>query len=485
MILETILDYLKNNPKQARVIKNVGVILLLLLLFSILANIQTSRPFVLQKTPLNASTFATLQGDDLRYFNGLVFLKTNTTTQKTTVISKGLRLPTIESLYFLGDNGALAVFSGNFYATPLESYIDNLHLNDIDSQTLSGILWYINFGNGSVQPVATHAPDRDAFYYNPSSKVAYYIAPELAGEETGEENPIVSKAQRVLYTIANPSESPQAVAALPTAGEAGRYIQPCTSHTLCVITSGVDTKHQLYTLDDNKFKKLLETNGFILPTGSTDMFVKAVITPGEARQIDDLSMTNDSTQFISYDISTSKERVLDAPQKGVVGVFALAQNKAVSIIGNINSLSRITIHDASTFIGLSKTTLSTDTASQTILPNNHVLSSPYSVSYDLDAKQMLSLDNNESYIYAGQHSIPTKNQTSPSSIVETCVKRYNGSSTYTEKAALYTLYIPYSDTFSSTTAGVADCLFKEPSNSYGYIFDIKGIDPVTGKIATS
>ena len=484
MIFEQIIDHLRNNPRQAMLAKIAGIGLVAFVIFVLMINLPTSQPSPLRDISLSSEGFPSLQGDSIVYYNGVAFVRADLNSGKSSVLSKPMRLPNITSLHVVGDSGALATFSGSLSTTPAEWFLSELAVDSLDDTIMSSILWYIDFKSGEISTVPTSSVDNAAYYYSPNNKNAYYVSAYIPPLETGEASPLRSTAERILYKLSSDSNEPVEVAKITEAGQTGQYVFPCLEYEICVVTKDNNQKNVLYGFDNQKLSKIFESSDLLLPTGDPDKLLSyKTFATDKKTNVDDTSVTGDDTEYYLYSIADKKIQKTGIRVGGVVGLVPLVNKNSLTLYLNINSTDLNTVHRTPSVVGVANVSKSSKNTPDTT-PKNTILAPSFATTYSYDKPQLITSSNKSSTLYAGPGKLPTKPKTPPTELIQSCVQQHGSEVEYTAMHSLYTLYVPVSGAFAATVEQIGDCILKNPSDTFGYTFQVMGTSPESGRIIT-
>lgn len=480
MLLENILEYIREDPRRAKIVKVVGFIFLLLIVITILFNIPTSRPLQIRNIDLPGRSFARQDGKFLRYFNGLAFVKTNLQDTSSTIISKGMLLPSITQVYFVDDKGALVSFEGTrIYSSRLAKYNDSMHLDYFEKEAWSNLLWYVNFSTGDITPVEGNAPSTPQTVVGSNRTSIFYVAKQEQQNDSNYNDDDQESPRFSLFSLDTTTQQRTVLAALPEKTDAVLSVARCHDAGVCVISYANDS-YNLLAYKDKKLISILTTKDTILPTNDLKKFV---IVKGFVDYNDHGGDTPEDSTVVSkatayeYDISTKKTSVLGAGVGEASHVFPLVGTSSLSLY-SVNNSSELSIYHQTPSLLFLPTVSTTAVA---------ILGEKIPVEvrdYAYDTGEMLLATKDNSVQYVGRGSIPPKPAEPPTNLVNTCATQYKSEAAYTAISSLYTLYIPYTDSFESTVDQLSKCLLRTPNSTFGYMFQVMGTDPDSGRIVT-
>lgn len=477
MIIEPFIEYFRSNPKQAMVAKIVTAGLATVLVLGMLATIPTSSPISPSTTSISADSHPTLQGDELRYFNGISFIKINTHDSKASVISKSARLPGLGYAQIVGDHGAITTLTGSFGSTAAEKFIESLYLGSIDTIALSHLAWYVDFSNGEISAIPSTPPDTNGYFYDASKNTAFYTAPYIPPLETGEASPLYDEATKALYSFDPTTKTVKELARFPEVMLNVKSLSPCGDNGLCVVAES-ENNYNLFRYNNDKIENVLKTPSRIFSTNNQSKFVLA----DQLTYYGDIDSETDSKKIVSkiseYDIQTKKESSLGISANNITNLIPLYNKSSLTLYANFGHTELQTIHRSPSIVLLPNISKS----SKKVDNPGHLVDKVKSYSYADNSMILSKYDG--SIAYAGPGKLPAKPKTPPSQLVQGCVQQHGSEVEYTAMHSLYTLYVPVSGAFAATVEQIGDCILKNPSDTFGYTFQVMGTSPESGRIIT-
>lgn len=480
MIYE-IIEYINNNPKFKRTfVTSVAVVILIFVIFTLYTT-PTSKPLGIKAINTPRSAFARLQGSYLYHFDGLSFLKTDVRSSQTKVLSRGDRWPMINSIYWAGDYGALVTISGGYTYSPAEKVVRELPIKSISNNALKGsYIWYVDFATGEISSVDSRRPENNSYYFDDASKTIYYVANDTTVDsKTGVAMSASGESYRILYGYDTASRSLKILNPV----EGVRYVSSvssCGEKSVCLIGRDASGQNSILRYSNtSKITNIYTTDNSITPTNDPTRFLitKATGDISDKTKIEGYIYSGPYSYEL-YNISTNKSELAGLSNKQSNYTIPLYSDNNMTIYSSVAGDSVSISHRTKSLLGLY---MSTNQTSQDV-------SSSYMVNLDGYSTSPIGFAASEStkdtYVVSSNLSIPKKPSTPPDVLVQKCTGLQGSNAEYTSINSLYTIYVPLKDDFSSTIDEISKCILKQPNDSFGYMFGVKGTDPQSGRIAT-
>lgn len=478
MIIETILEYLRNNPKQAFIIKLSIIVFIIFLVVTLLINIPTSRLQNIVITGLPDDATPTLNGNEVYYYNGMSFIQTSLDTGKSSSISSSYRLPLLNNVYFMGSKGVIFNFNGNTQSTLLEEYAKSIDTTEADDEYSRNLFWYLDFSTKEIS-VLLHGPiSPNSFYYDQSSETAYYVAtpiPEIITEDDASKN----SHNQTLYRLKINSTTSEELAKFPDIILDIKSLSPCgDDNNLCIVAES-EHSYNLFQYNNDKIENILTTPNRIFYTNNQSKFVLA----DQLTYYGDVDNESDGKKIVSkiseYDIRNKKESSLGISANNITNLIPLYNKSSLTLYANFGHTELQTIHRSPSIVLLPNISKS----SKKVDNPGHLVDKVKSYSYADNSMIFSRYDG--SVAYAGPGKLPAKPKTPPTQLVQGCVQQHGSEVEYTAMHSLYTLYVPVSGAFAATIEQIGDCILKNPNDTFGYMFQIMGTSPESGRIITN
>lgn len=471
MILE-IIEALRNKPKVFKTIILMAVILTVFVIMVLLVNIPTTRPNTLQNLDLTSQSFPTLGENSLRYFNGTAFVESDLATKTNTVLSDPARLPNLTSAHYVGDSGVLTTFDRQIYNTSVEKYITELHLGLYQKTALNSMLWYLDFSDNKFYNLSTRPIEQGTYYYNPGSQIAYFVTRYHDGVGDTTDNP----PSFYLYSFNSKDKKTTRRVSLPKSVDSVESLTPCQKYDVCIVAISGDQR-SLLGYGNNKLTNILSTKDIIIASNNPSKFVIA----DRLKVYGDISgaegSDNIEVSVSEYDINTNQTKSLGISIQNAANILPLYSQESVTIYSNINHTKRLIAHRSPSIVLFPNISQSSSSVKSSELPFRVK-------SYSYADNSMLMENYDGSISYDGSGSLPFKSKSPPTELVKICATQSGGEVEYTAIHSLYTLYVKLDGTFETSVDQIGKCILKNPNDTFGYMFEVKGTDPQSGKIAT-
>lgn len=432
------------------------------------------------KTPFQDSTHSAISGDSIYSYSGMSFYKTNLKNpSKLTVLSSGLRLPTVERAYWGNDEGVLLTFTDGGYNGSVVEKILSANGKVFD-ETTQKYLWYLNFKTGALNIISESGIQDGAVYYASVDNLFYYV--EEAGLLPESDIPIEASLFRF-----NPSSMQKGRIAGVGVNNPVTAVTGCGENaTICLVMSQEGRENVLQISSDGK-AEYVTTEPFdsIILTGS-NLFLGIKKHPAGFSHTDDVVLRGDiyginpgdkTIRDLGNEVSMSSAIIANATDPDSFYIFdpnALEGDKPSYLSAKKNAFGQLrlgrktveTPHDKSLQL-------------QTTIPPVSRNSEGYVMFYDVDGYALLLTNNNTDY------KSSQKDAGSVQTELESCLNRYATDYLYSDELKQFKLDIVYDDSFASKIKGFSDCVNTEaPLSLIGYTFVFVGVSPVDGRYVT-
>lgn len=155
----------------------LGVVVVITFIFASLLlfknDIPSYRATAINEIPIVDTVL--LKDPYLYAYNGLSFHKTNIYTSDITVLNSGLKLPSVETIIWANDNGALMTFDESFWLSEPQSVMLDSGRDILDS-SYKDYTWYLDFETSKLSPVHTEKILPNIGFYSPSRNSIIFAA---------------------------------------------------------------------------------------------------------------------------------------------------------------------------------------------------------------------------------------------------------------------------------------------------------------------
>lgn len=491
-----------NRQTKFRLIMLIGLPLLFLVIIVIVvlrpaSNGSSAPQYNLRSTNLTASMdYPYLNGSDLYTYNGLAFYKTNMeasgSNATTTVLSKGLRLPTPSNIYWADSRGALLTFKESFYLTPVETALTGIGqtIND----TTRSYSWYLDFASGKLQLVNRRPIVPGLAHYSKSQKGFYYIESAFPDENDNIASP--------LHFFDISANRDQIVSSNLGVTDVRRLTEcPTTDSTaknICLVAR--DSKDQkaerLYNVSHNgRRTQLLDSKGRLFPTNNPNIYI-AVSRGEEAEKIQG-SRNQEQADFteepaVLHNLETNVTRTLDFRVGGSNNITAYFgdDDNFYFIDSVVEDKSNEEQPDAFVYRAGTIADGSASELRTVLFQDNTAFTGSLTSSngYGNNGTSLLSTTNGGLMLFAKSDSIVKLSgvdQQTVQATINTCKPTGFQDSQYFLDIRQFRVTFTADDSFANRIATFSDCMTKtNPSVITGYNFHFAGSDPINGRLST-
>lgn len=479
-----IMDVIKNIIKSRLFIVTTLVIITLIATWLLINSVfltPAQKPLTISTTGLGSSNLPSLSGKNLLHYNGLSFIKTDLSTGQSSNLSN-IFIPGVTSVFWASDKGAVVTVDRLRPNTALDKYyqlnVANPYMYDYPNRDFP---WFIDFSNNTITPIEEVSVGGRVFSYDEERKLLYFLSATPLGEnDYADDVPIAIGKPLVAWSIADKkvvSQTPMPDSSIVNS------ITQCSDYEVCVTTINYSTNDsKILGLKDNTLKELYKSQNKILPTNNPALFAindtsKSGYTSEDSENAHD-NLVSDISFFDIKSNSLTKEKL---SLKGSTDFVVLYKPDDINVYASFNDTEIKSLHQAPSAAG-NLAVASTVSTTETGLFLLHPLS------FSSDIAGAIAFGSSQSHVYyVGDGKLATiPPADGVESVVKSCTDKNAGSYfTYTKENSLYSLYIPFSDSYQKTISELNKCLFSNADRVYGYNFKVSGIDSATGKIITN
>lgn len=449
--------------------KSVRIIVVLLpTLLIIWAVVHTLlQPATLAARPLNLSLDSNIQsdGDTIKVYNGNSFYTIDTANSNAVkvVFTPEYRLPTIDTMSWAGEKGALLTFGSGIMHTPVYDYFTQ---HNLDTTSDEYYTWYLDFTTGKLSLVDEFNLESDTAYYSEKDNGFYYVPNIKYSEIEADRNTLR------FYSLHTHQSSTVVDDFNTTVQSIKQCDQP--NATVCIVgRKKGETYGKMYIFATSKDSKKLATvytqQGEVYQTPLKNTYI----------------LLSDPEDFDGVGVLYKK-----------ITTFNIVTSEKHEYTG--------TMFDRSMSIGVKDDTLYLIDGENNevvwlrsnIIPGDSQINSIASEeSYNLgegiivvprqDSRNILVAS-----VAGDVYTLSTHNQETPvraeatksAEIVGECTTQYNGKPSIT--GSTYIIFVEDDDSFTTNLANIQQCLAKNPSVMVGYTYSYKGTSGINGRIST-
>ena len=454
----------------------VGVLAVLLfgfIIFKLLYDTQTYTPPAVKLSSFPQASHAEIVGNDVYSFDGIVFSRTDMHTGVRTIVSKPVRYPDINTVWYAGEEGAFATFKGGFDSTPAEKYVYKYNLLGASETDVSeNYLWYIDFSSGDISLVNADYSDKKFVFVNQTSQMAYLLFVR-SGQEDGTSD-VPNKVSQIDEYNMQTKTITKTVALSDVIDSTG--IVPCSTGDFCMANTFNDQKSVFQSYSAGAVKTLLSGVGNVYSaTNKSDVFL--VSTPREAKKTTLLEddVINGPYSESLYNTKTGQTSQLNMELDEVSTTTTYVDGDNVSILHPVNSTPYVSVYAKNRlgmFISKSK--------------QSPLKATPYGqASYSQDGKFGMTSSTNSSYILFGTVNNPSfYSKSAYEAIISACMGP-DDTYLYDASNSRYNISLIYGSDLQQRITTLASCLYKDPSKNSTVMTHITLISPSTGQIVSN
>lgn len=471
-----------NNTQLIRprtIIVAVVIVIVIVVTYLILST-PAYRSFSFHATPFSASSYSAIQGDAVYSYSGMSFYKQDIQSGKDiTVLNNGLRLPTIQKLYWGGDSGALLTFSdGGYIGSIVEQELSarNLEWNE----DTDAYLWYLDFETSKLSLVSTFSPISEHVYYSAKTQSFYYVRDNGYLPESDALNgtplatySVESLRETVLY------DEPSNIST--------RFVGICPNEEICFTQVG-DEGEALYTLRASKKVRLTtETFDTIIPTGNPAVFIGTKHDDVSEEATGEDGILAATSYYI--DLASKKTYKTGAVLKATKSLLAnTSSDDSFYIVepspGSTGDVKYFT--GGKNILGSFKAKQATFKDSEASEQTSRSIVGP--ISQNSNGLTMFSDVNGATYLVTPEgysFDIRAQDKNEVTQALKVCFDRYVKDYDYSDELKQFKIGVTYDQSFQQTIKNFALCTSKtNPSSIVGYSFVFIGLSTSDGRYVT-
>lgn len=448
--------------------------------YLLVVNLHSSPNITAEATNLNAkSNVPYLSGNYLYSYNGMDFVKTQLSdTSRKTVLASGIKLPSIETAVWAGDDGVFLKFESSAYinSLPYRQLLSEGRSFDEYSQPN---FWYLRFSDSSLHLVEAVSPDGSQTAYSTAKKTLYYI-PNTDGEEGGSSNASISAFSTASLTKEIVSND------IGYAASQVRGLSTCTVRSAVVCANINDTPtHSLLkgfsaSGDPETF---LDIKGILLPTNDPEIMggVRSEVDSGREDASNTLTLT-------LHNLSSGKATKTNTRLYSQNGVLSLYGNGDFYMLGSSISDSKTStqlILGGKNVLGQTRASSENLKLDQKTTFEHTVVNA---ISFGNDQSSMFADENNQVYFTKNQspnYRLNSSSEKDAKAAVEACTKQLSFQSEYFSESRTFKVYIVDDKDFDSHIKAFSTCVdSSQGRNLYDYNFYFGGVSATSGRITT-
>lgn len=436
--------------------------------------------FSVHKTPYRSNMLATVQGEYIYGYSGAAFYKTNIkNSEDVTVLNSGLRLPTIETSHWVGDQGILLSFTDGGVTKSLIEEALAARGERWNDETMNYV-WYLNFKTNQLSLVNRFGIAGDSVVYSAQKQGVYYVGySDVLLEEEQEENAPLQFFSTTNYT----SEIVEKNVASPISLS---YLGDCpkdSGYIVCIIETK-DDKYVVNGIGEGKKTKLIDKSfDNITPTANPSIYIGTVnhVISSSHQEDEELAadlyridIENNSVSKLNTPISASRSILANTTVNDQFYVFEPSvgddTNEVAYISGSKNLLG---------FYRTKPQAATTDSESKSIIGPFSRTANGESMFHDVEGNTYLITPSGQDY------KPTTLSEQEMKSKLFNCFNTYTKGYLYTAELKQFKINIQYDASFNKNIADFSKCAIDaSPKTSVGYSFIFLGVSPSSGKFVT-
>ncbi|HRK40563.1 MAG TPA: hypothetical protein PLN95_00575 [Candidatus Saccharibacteria bacterium] len=426
--------------------------------------------FTLHTTPYTTSNLSAIHGDSILSYSGMSFIRQDIKGEASpAVLNSGLRLPTIEKLFWGGNKGALITFTdGGYIDSVLEQELTSRG-KEWDEDTRH-YLWYLDFKTSKLSLVSEFPLMSENVAYDQSSGNLYYVRGNgyLPDSDVPNSVPLIAFSTTTL----------QETTLINTQSIKIGSVSLCENNLPCYSVNE-DDGEVLYVVESGQKERVIsEDFDKLIPTGdpwvlfglrhavlddrvSEDEILKASVFRIDLKtsKIQDTTGVVGATNTLLANTATDDKFYVMQPTPGNSGdVPYLTGGKTV--------LGHYKVKEA-VFKNSSKDEASSGSIIEPISRNG----SGATMFHDVEGTVYLITPG--SYSYGSKYLDSSKVEDA----IKTCFDQYTKEHDYTDDLKQFRIGIDYGTNFRQSIRNFAECVNKTDTNVLtGYTFIFIGLD---------
>lgn len=436
--------------------------------------------FSIHKTPFRNTMLATIQGDHIYGYSGASFYKADIDTQnEVTILSSGLRLPTIESSHWIGDEGIVLTFTdGGVIRSAVEEALTarGERWGDITRS----YAWFLDFKTNQLHLVNQYGIIGDSVSYSNERQGFYYVgySDTISEEEQEDAAPLqlFSLQDKTSQIIEKDIAAPFSLSYISKCPENSRYI-------VCTIESE-DDKYAIYGIGNGIKTKLTDQEfSAIFSTANPSIYIGTIneSSPETSQEDDELAavpyridIDSIQTTKLNTTVNASRSLLANTAARDTLYVFEPAVGDDTDEIEYLSG--------AKNLLGYYRSQIKaakTESESKSILGPYSRGSGGQSIYHDVEGNTYLITPSSQSY----------SPETLPEDQVETqlteCFRRHTKGYKYTPELKQFKINIAYDSNFKKSIVDFSECAIEvSPMTMYGYSYLFLGISVTDGRFVT-
>ena len=464
---DTIADYLAYFLRRRDVQLGIGAVVVLIIAWVVIAILLQPPTLKVQSIGVTIASVIESKGANINVYNGNSFYTIDTANNNAmkVVYTPTYRLPTVSTMTWADNKGALLTFRGGIVNTPVYDYFT---AHDIDTTSDSLYTWYLDFTTGELSIVGEFDIDGTSAFYSHKDR-GFFFAPLDLSESIPTDNSlwyydIGAKSSHVV--IQDFDTTVKSIQQCDT--EAGnvcitgyRFSDDYSTNRLIAVSKDSTNATTLHTL-----------TGKIVPTPIRNMYVLLSGIDNSKQNSDDerFRMSTYYENIQTLNISTKETHNYD----GIVYERSVAagakDNKLYLVDGETNEVVWL--------LGNGKITTIKADENQSIdegitVIDNQLNPNVLVAGVDGDV-YMLS----EKSVTKPQFANPTR----AADIIDECTNYYGGKAT--ADGTTYTVLVEDNDNFNRAANSIKRCIASKPEVLLNYTYIYRGYSSVNGRIST-
>lgn len=435
-------------------------------------------PLTFTKLPLSNNSLTTIQDDGRLYtYNGASFYSYSPSDpDDIKVLLTGMRLPSIDQLYWAGDKGALAVFGdGQSNSSEVEAQLTKQDLRY--GNNAKKFVWYVDFQSREISIVSREKIAAETAYYDASAN-GFYFSRFGPGTLEGD----VPTFPLSFYDIGKKQTS-NVMDNIQNNGVLS-YIGNC-GDKVCVIQKS-DDKQVLWSVENGSKKTLSDDYNSLYATNKPGVFVGGKTQQPSGNEANEDEFLQDDAFLVDVTNNSAKSLGFSYSPGGGITAYLSKDNKLsiidTSLLDEKNQPMYVGV--TTDIFGNQKTKAmgiqsgDGNSLNSHIDTNTQTNSSGSSIQRDADGYPVLFSPQPAKYF-----EIYNSNQLT--NALKPCLGKTKSNS-YSEDLQTLTVGINYDDKFKQNVESFMNCIRdtdKKALLGQNYIFI--GQDPATGRFETN
>ena len=470
-------NYYSYDPTNKRKMRIFIIIIMLAIIlfigFLVLSGVTSYKPPVIQSLKLANAKNVRIEGDYIYGFDGLSVSKTNLDSGKKTFLSKPLRLPKIDQIWYLGDSGALMTFNGSFDLTALDSYYYEHNLQNLDARALSqNFLWYLNYSTNTLSLVSEKYADWRSVYIDEKNPQQAYVIFMQASSTTRdyESDDIPESSLEVFDTTSLSFTKTYSAPDLVTISD----MAACSSYIFCISGSQIDGSMALFGFKEGAYNLIHQTKfGSMAPTNNPRYYALYETSLSD-KQLSNLSEDDSlfgpyKVDIINIETKSLKNTGLDIDE--LSGDFLYIDGETNLLLSSSNNLLSTSFKTKNIF-GLNVRKSGTEI-------KDSLISAP--TSYSSDGRIAFIKTTGGGILIGRGHTLPLSDKSYYSKVLSKCITP-DESYFVDDSKAIITVTTPYTPNLQTSINRIGTCIQNNDTSLGQVQFSIVITSPTTGQI---